>query len=87
MSDHFGVRLADETSAVQLELLAQLVMVFNDAVVDDRNAPNRVWMRVVLGRAAVSGPACVANAYWSSERPIGKLRLEVLEFSNCAGVE
>ena len=51
---------------------------------DDRNAPNRVWMRVVLGRAPVSGPARVPDAYRSSERPIGELRLEVLEFSNCA---
>ena len=66
MSDHFGVRLADETSAVQLELFAQLVMVFNDAVVNDRDALNRVRMRVVFGWAAVSGPAGVPDAYRSS---------------------
>jgi hypothetical protein len=59
-------------------------MIFDDAVVDDRNPINRVRMRVVFVRTAMSCPARVANADEAGERLTSKLALEVLEFSYSA---
>ena len=62
MRNHFRVCLGDKTSARELELFAQLMMVFNDTVVNDCDAVNRVRMRVFFARTAVSRPASVARA-------------------------
>jgi hypothetical protein len=59
-------------------------MIFNDAVVNDRNAFNRVRMCVLFVWAAMSCPSRVANAYEATERLTSKLALEVLEFPDCA---
>jgi hypothetical protein len=68
----------------QLELITQFAMVFDDAVVDNGNAINRVRMGVLLVWSAMSCPARVANAYETRERLASKLALEVLEFPDRA---
>ena len=72
MRDHFGVGLAGELIAASLQLGTQLVVVFNDAVVDQGNAPETVGrcvrtmgkmrMCVVNGRRAMRGPTRMRNA-------------------------
>ena len=84
MSDNLGVCVRDKAPASQLELLAQLPVILDNAVVNDRNAINRVRMRVLFVWAAVSCPAGVTDAYEAGERLAGKLALEVLEFADCA---
>jgi len=84
MSDHFGVGIRDKTRASQLEPIAQIAMIFDDAVVNDRNAIDRVRMRVPFIWTAMRGPARVANAYEAGERFASKFVLEVLEFADCA---
>jgi hypothetical protein len=84
MSDHFGVGIRDKTRASQLEPIAQFAMIFDDAVVNDRNAIDRVRMRVPFIWTAMRGPARVANAYEAGERFASKFVLEVLEFADGA---
>ena len=59
-----GVGLGDERVALALQLLLQLEVVLDDAVVDDDDAAGAVAVRmgVLLGRPAVRGPARVADA-------------------------
>jgi hypothetical protein len=84
MSDHLGVCVSGKTHASPLELIAQFAMIFDDAVVNDRNALDRVRMRVLFVWTAMSCPARVANADEADERITSKLALEVLEFPDCA---
>jgi hypothetical protein len=84
MSDHLGICVRDKASAGQLKLLTQLPVILDNAVVNDRNTIDRVWMRVVFVRAAVSRPAGVTDAYEAAERIAGKFALEVLEFADGA---
>ena len=62
--DDLGVGLARERMPAPLQLLAQLGEVLDDAVVHDGHASvaGGVGMRVRLARAAVRGPARVADA-------------------------
>ena len=73
MHDDFGVGLAFEHIAFCLQRGAQFVMVFNDAVVDQRHLARTVFtagagavaevrVGVMHGRNAVGGPAGVGNA-------------------------
>jgi hypothetical protein len=84
MSDHLGVCVSSKTRASQLEFIAQFAMIFDDAVVNDRNAINRMRMRVLFVWTAMSSPARVANAYEADERLTSKLALEVPELPDCA---
>ena len=59
-------------------------MIFDDAIVNDRNAVNRVRMRVLFVWTAMGSSANAANAYKAGERLTTKLALKVLEFSDCA---
>ena len=52
-------------------------MIFDDAVMNDRTAINRVRMRVLLIWTAMGCPSRVANAYATAERFTGKSILEV----------
>ena len=63
MSDYLGVRFRVETGASQLKLFTQIVMIFYNAVVHDRDAVNRVRMRVDFVWTAMGRPARVADAY------------------------
>ena len=62
--DDLGVGLGLELVALRLQLLLQLEVVLDDAVVHDDDAAGAVAvrMRVFLGGAAVRGPARVADA-------------------------
>ena len=61
--DHLGVGLGGELVTAPLELVAQLLVVLDDAVVDDRQAVERdMRMGVALARDAVGGPAGVGDA-------------------------
>jgi hypothetical protein len=53
-------------------------VVFDDAVVDDEDAPTAVAVRmgVLKRRFAVSGPACMADARRSPKREVGYGTLE-----------
>jgi hypothetical protein len=73
VGDDLGVGLAGEVVAACAQALAQLVVVFDDAVVHQRHARRGlrrlraeagadVWVGVGLGRRAVRGPAGVRNA-------------------------
>jgi hypothetical protein len=84
MSDHLGVCFRGKTRASQRELVAQCAMIFDDTVMDDSDAINRMRMRVLFVWTAMSCPARVANAYEAGERLTSELALKVLEFSYCA---
>ena len=63
MRDHFGVGFRRERVAGLLELVAQLFVILDDAVVDDGQATQRdVRVRVAFRRHAVRGPARVRDA-------------------------
>ena len=68
--DDFGVRLGDELVALALQLLLQIEVVLDDAVVDDDDLAGAVAMRVrvLLGRPAVGRPARVADAVVAVDR-------------------
>ena len=68
--DDLRVGLGLELVALRLQLFLQLEVVLDDAVVHDDDAARAVAvrMRVLLGRAAVRGPARVAHAVQSIDR-------------------
>ena len=84
MSNHLGVCVRHKAHASPLELIAQLAMIFDDAVMNDRDAINRVRMRVLFVWTAMRCPARVADADEAGKRLASKLALEVLEFPDCA---
>jgi hypothetical protein len=59
-------------------------MIFDDAVMNDRNAINRVRMRVLFIWTAMGCPSRVTNAYATAERFTGKSILEVSQLPDCA---
>ena len=86
MRDDFGVGLGDELVAFALELLLQLEVIFDDAVVDDYDlaAAIAVRMCVFLGRATMGGPAGVADSVGALDRRFLQYLFEVAEFSGRA---
>ncbi len=62
MGDHLGIGLGVEAAAVGGQLLLELAVVLDDAVVDQRQPLGRVRVGIGLGRLAVGGPAGVADA-------------------------
>ena len=68
--DDLGVGLGDERVPFLLQLLLQIEVVLDDAVVDDDDAAGAVAMRmrVLFGRAAVRRPARVADAVLAVDR-------------------
>src|SRR5690606_36658129 len=62
VSDYFGVGFRGEVVAQFLEFFAQLVVVFDDAVVDYGQPLGHMGVRVVFGGFAVGGPAGVGYA-------------------------
>src|SRR5215475_6016704 len=95
MDDDFAIGLGRELGAPFLEFGAQLAEIFDDAVVDDRDAIGRMWMRVIFVGPAMSGPARVADADTSGKgilaQPLFKIfqlafsasPLEFVSFKRC----
>ena len=81
MSDHFGVGLGREFRAFLLQLLAQLAIVLDDAVVNHRETIRGVGMRVALVRLAMRRPARVTDTRLALERLLLKLADEVGELA------
>ena len=79
--DDLGVGLGDERVPFLLELLLQVEVVLDDAVVHDDDAAGAVAMRVgvLLGRAAVRRPARVADAVVPVQRVVGDDLFELRE--------
>ena len=76
-----GIGVGFETMSLGLELGAKLAEIFDDAVVDDRHLRRHVRMSVALGRAAVRGPARVADAGAARERLAEQTLLEISQFA------
>jgi hypothetical protein len=75
-----SVSLENE-KALRLQFAAQLVEIFDDAIVHDRNAVAGVRMGIALARPPMGGPARVSDPNRAGERCAGKPLLEVLEFA------
>jgi len=85
VGDDFGVGLAFENVAGGLQFAAQFVMVFDDAVVHQRNAPARkMRVRIVRGRRAVGRPARVGDAGESGHARFADLVFEVCDTRGAA---
>ena len=83
MGDDLGVGFSDKLMIGLAQSLFQLQIVFDDAVVNDDDAPGAIAMRmrVLFSRPAVSGPARVADAVGSIERTQANDFFEVAQFS------
>ena len=70
VGEHLGVGVGAEDDAVILELLSQLEIVFDDTVVDHREVPGSVEMRVgvALRGRTVRRPAGVADPAGAGQR-------------------
>ena len=70
MCEHFGVGLAGKDMAAFEQARAQSGIVFDDAVVNDRDAAGAVHVRmgVCVGRTAVRGPTRVPDPDRAAER-------------------
>ena len=84
--DDFGVCFGDEFVAFGDELVLQLEIIFDDAVVDDDDFAGAVAVRVrvFFGGAAVRGPAGVADAVDAVERSDADGFFEILQLAGGA---
>ena len=84
--DDFGVGLGDEFVAFGDELVLQLEIIFDDAVVNDDDFAGAVAVRVgvFFGGAAVGGPARVADAVHAFERSDADGFFEIVQFAGGA---
>ena len=86
VSDDLGVGLGDKLVALRGELVLQLEIIFDDAVVDDDDAAGAVAMRVgvLFRRAAVRSPARVADAEGAVERVVAQHLFKVAQLAGGA---
>src|SRR5262249_60001646 len=68
MGNDLGIGLGFEPMAERAQFAAQLIEVLDDAVMDDGDAVGGVRMGVGFARAAVGGPAGVADADRACQR-------------------
>jgi hypothetical protein len=73
MRDHFAVGLTLEPRPLRSQLIAQLLEILDDPVVDQAHLAGRVRVRIVLGRRAVRRPARVGDARRAVERRVAQL--------------
>ncbi len=83
VGDDLGVGLGDELVAGGGKLFFESEIVLNDAVVDDDEGAGAVavGVRVFFGRAAVGGPAGVADAEAAVQRMLGDDGFEVAQLA------
>ena len=84
VGDDFGICVADDGEAARLELAPQLQVVFDDAVVYDRDGAGDVGVRVDLRRAAMRGPPGVPDANRAREALFRERVLEVAKLADRA---
>ncbi|MCY1398324.1 hypothetical protein D9M71_133530 [compost metagenome] len=78
MDDDFGVGVRGEDITLGLELLTQSFVVFDDAVVDDRQLlAGEVRVGIALAGGAVGGPAGVGDAQATDQRLLGQGLLQL----------
>ncbi len=67
---NFRVGFRDELVALALQLLLQIQIILDDPVVHDDDLPGAVavWMRILFGGSAVSGPAGMPHAVFTRNR-------------------
>ena len=68
MRDDFCIRVGGKFSATRHQVLFEVAVVFNNAIMHHRNLFRPVRMRVGLDRRAVGGPSCMADAHTSRQR-------------------
>src|SRR5690606_36165812 len=85
VGDYFGVGFRGEGVAQLLELLTQLVVVFDDAVVDYGQPLGQVRMGVVFGGFAVGGPAGVGYAQVAVNGCSFQGIFQLDDLADCAG--
>ncbi len=81
MTDHFGVGLALELATFRDQLVAERLEILDDAVVDERNRPDDVRMRIADRGRSVRRPARVRNADAAVQRLRLQLPREVVELA------
>ena len=64
MRQHFGVSAGAEFVSGLEEFLFESVVIFNDAVVDDRDFTGliKMWVGIFVGRRSMRGPARMGDA-------------------------
>jgi hypothetical protein len=67
--------------AFELQFVAQLAEVLDDAIMNDSNSCICMRMRIGFRRPAMRGPPCMAYADPSRQRLGGEARLEVFELA------
>ena len=84
--DDLGIRLGDELVSFFLQLVLEIEVVLDDAVVDDNDAPRAVAVRVsvLFGRAAVRRPPRVADPVLAFERTAGDDLLQPRQFAGAS---
>src|SRR5205814_2100490 len=84
--DDLGVGLGDEAVPLRLQLVLQIEVVLDDAVVDDDDLAGAVAMRmgVLLGRTSVRRPAGVADAVITGDRIGADNLFQVRQFAGAA---
>ena len=81
--NNFGIGLGGEFVAQLEQFVAQLFVIFNDAVMHDRQTViGNVRMRIALARHTVGGPACVRNANFARGRRFGECVLQHFDLAD-----
>src|SRR5438067_8165434 len=81
MADDLGIGFALELSALGNQLVAQRLEILDDPVVDQRDVPDDVRVRIPDRRRAVGRPARVRNAGDTVQRLLGQLVREIVELA------
>ena len=81
MQDDLGIGFCFENRAFFLQGLTQLAEILDDAVVNHRDVIGGMGVRIILGRPAVGGPACMSDAGMTGERFSLQPRFKILEFA------
>jgi hypothetical protein len=78
---HFAISLAQELPTVGDQLIAQRLEILDDPIVDERNAPGDVRVRIAHGRSAVRGPTRVRDTDDTVQRLLLQFAVQVLQLA------